>query len=153
MSQSDKNQQRREEPRVQNQPGGEQSWTPQPRTQGEPTSESIGTIQASAQVVALERQHPGPATYVRIAVVLAVITAVEVLVYYADAFRPFLVPTLLLLSALKFSLVVAFYMHLRFDSKVFRTLFAFGLVVAATILVALLLINSYHGPVPGAGVA
>ncbi len=93
----------------------------------------------------MEHAHPAPTVYIQIAVVLAAITGAEVAVYYLDTVRSLLVPILLALSALKFSLVVAFYMHLRFDNKVFRNLFAFGLFVAASIIVALIFINSYHG--------
>jgi caa(3)-type oxidase subunit IV len=114
--------------------------------------ETVHAGHAGAHAAALESQHPTPATYVRIAAVLGVITAIEVAVFYIGALRPVLAPILLVLSASKFVLVVGFYMHLRFDSKFYRNLFVFGLFVAASILLALLVINSYHAPVPGAGV-
>ncbi len=74
--------------------------------------------------------HPGPKQYIAIAVVLTAITAIEVAVYYVPAIRPVLPPLLIALSAVKFSLVVMFYMHLKFDSPLFTWMFVFGLTAA-----------------------
>ena len=43
---------------------------------------------------------------------------------------PFFVPTLLVLSAFKFAIVVMFYMHLKYDHKLFRALFTGPLILA-----------------------
>ncbi|HEY3133280.1 MAG TPA: cytochrome C oxidase subunit IV family protein, partial [Gemmatimonadaceae bacterium] len=48
------------------------------------------------------------------------------------------VPTLLILSALKFTIVVMFYMHLKYDHRIFRVLFTGPLLIAALTLVALM---------------
>jgi cytochrome c oxidase subunit 4 len=48
------------------------------------------------------------------------------------------VPTLLILSAVKFITVVLFYMHLRYDHRLFRALFTGPLIIAMTTIVALL---------------
>src|SRR5262245_45749861 len=77
-----------------------------------------------------EHAHPGAAEYVRIALILAVITAVEVSIYYFDLDHRTLVGALIILSATKFALVAGFFMHLKFDSKLFTTFFAGGLVMA-----------------------
>jgi cytochrome c oxidase subunit 4 len=86
--------------------------------------------------------HPEPRQYVTIAVVLAVITAIEVAVYYITAVKDFLIPMLLVMSVIKFALVVLWFMHLRFDSHVFRRFFLIGVVLAlvvfAVVLVSLL---------------
>lgn len=74
--------------------------------------------------------HPSPRQYVVVAVVLAVITAIEVAIYYITAFEDFLVPSLIGFSFLKFVLVALWFMHLRFDSHIFRRLFVTGLVLA-----------------------
>ncbi len=86
----------------------------------------------------LEHGHPGAVEYVKVAVVLAAITAAEVAAYYVEAARPVLVPVLLVLSATKFAAVVLWFMHLKFDSRLFSSLFVGGLMLAATILIALL---------------
>ncbi|MBI2912128.1 MAG: cytochrome C oxidase subunit IV family protein [Chloroflexi bacterium] len=85
-----------------------------------------------------EHPHPGPAEYVRIAVVLAVITVVEVAIYYIEALSAVLVPILLVLSALKFALVALWFMHLKFDNRLFSAIFTVPLAVAAAVLIALL---------------
>lgn len=82
--------------------------------------------------------HPGPAEYVKIAIVLAVITAVEVALYYIDLGKGVLIVTLLVLSAAKFILVVLWFMHLKFDNKLFSWFFASGFVVALTAFLAVL---------------
>jgi cytochrome c oxidase subunit IV len=86
--------------------------------------------------------HPEPRQYVTIALVLAVITAVEVSVYYITSVRDLLVPMLLTMSVVKFMLVALWFMHLRFDSHVFRRFFMIGVVLAlivfAVVLVSLL---------------
>ncbi len=85
-----------------------------------------------------EHTHPDAETYLRVAAALVVLTVLEVGVFYVPAFRPVLVPTLLVLSALKFSLVVLFYMHLKMDSPFFSFLFGAPLLLATGVLVALL---------------
>jgi cytochrome c oxidase subunit 4 len=85
-----------------------------------------------------EHAHPGAKEYLGIAVILTVITAIEVAVFYIPAMHPVLVPTLLVLSALKFSLVAMFYMHLKFDSRLFSWLFVVPMMVIAVIVIALL---------------
>jgi cytochrome c oxidase subunit IV len=74
--------------------------------------------------------HPTPRNYVVIAIVLAVITAFEVLIYYIEAVSAILVPLLIIFAFLKFALVALWFMHLRFDSRLFRRLFVTGLVLA-----------------------
>ena len=85
-----------------------------------------------------ERAHPGPLQYVQIGTILAVITAVEIAVYYVEAVEDVLIPILVVLSALKFTLVVMWFMHLRFDSRLFSSLFVGGLMLAAALFVIVL---------------
>jgi cytochrome c oxidase subunit 4 len=88
----------------------------------------------------IEHNHPNALRYVQIAVVLAALTAVEIMVYYLPALKNPLVPILLTLSAFKFALVVLFYMHLKFDNKLFSALFTLGLGIAASLMLGLLAI-------------
>ena len=67
--------------------------------------------------------HPTAGVYLRVATVLVILTVIEVGVFYVPVFHPILVPALLLLSAVKFTLVVMFYMHLKMDSRFFTFLF------------------------------
>jgi cytochrome c oxidase subunit 4 len=84
-----------------------------------------------------EHAHPGFPTYIKIALILTVITAIEVAVYYIDALRPALVPVLLALSIVKFALVVGYFMHLKFDPRLLSGLFVFGLVIALAVFTGL----------------
>ncbi|HUF66385.1 MAG TPA: cytochrome C oxidase subunit IV family protein [Gemmatimonadaceae bacterium] len=87
-----------------------------------------------------EKPHPTWSTYWKVAVILTVITIVEVWAYYIPAWvesRTF-VPSLLIMSAAKFAIVVMFYMHLRYDHKLFRALFTGPLMVAVITVIALL---------------
>jgi cytochrome c oxidase subunit IV len=74
--------------------------------------------------------HPSDGQYIAIAIVLAVITAVEVAFSYIEAVESILAPSLIIMSIGKFFLVVAWFMHLRFDSRLFRRLFVAGVVLA-----------------------
>ena len=93
-----------------------------------------------AHVETSEHKHPGPGRYVLVGTALVMLTATEVAVYYIEALRGILVPVLLVLSAAKFALVVLFYMHLKFDSRLFTGLFFGGLALAASLMLALLLL-------------
>jgi cytochrome c oxidase subunit 4 len=72
--------------------------------------------------------HPSDKTYYVVALVLGALTALEVGIYYIKGGLTYI--PLLILMALKFVIVVGFFMHLRFDSPVFRRLFAMGLAMA-----------------------
>lgn len=87
-----------------------------------------------------EHGHPSNRTYILVAAILGVITAVEVGVFYLEALKPVLVPILLVLSAAKFTMVVGFFMHLKFDSKLYRALFVGPLVVAMAVMMAMFLL-------------
>ena len=85
-----------------------------------------------------QTQHPPVRTYLLVAAVLAVITAVEVSLFYITVMARFLAPLLIVLSAAKFSLVVMFFMHLRSDHRAFTGLFVGPLLTAIAIILALL---------------
>ncbi len=74
--------------------------------------------------------HPGERQYIGIALILAVITAIEVAFSYIDAVEPILAPSLIFMSIVKFFMVVAWFMHLRFDSNLFTRMFVSGLMLA-----------------------
>ena len=82
-------------------------------------------------------EHAGVGTYVKVAVILTMITALEFAVIYIRALSPIVVPLLLVLSAAKFALVVLFFMHLRYDSRVFALVFTGPLLIAIGIVTAL----------------
>jgi cytochrome c oxidase subunit 4 len=94
-----------------------------------------------------EHAHPGPAVYVRVAIFLAIITIVEVAIYYIQWMHDsgLIVPSLLILSAIKFVAVVGYFMHLKFDDRLFLWIFGFALAIAASIVLALYAIFHFHG--------
>jgi cytochrome c oxidase subunit 4 len=89
-------------------------------------------------------EHPGWSTYWKIAVILFVITAVEVSAFYIPAWETswVYVPSMLTLSTIKFVLVVMYYMHLKYDHKLFRSLFTGPLIIAALTLIGLMFLFS-----------
>lgn len=87
--------------------------------------------------------HPGAMEYIQIGAVLAVITAVEVGLYYVDLSHNLLVALLLVLSAVKFGLVALWFMHLKFDNRLFSQFFAGGFLLAVTIFAVAL--STLHG--------
>ncbi len=106
-----------------------------------------GSPEEKAPEVALETReahgtlgvaHVGAMEYVRVGLLLAVVTAVEVAVFYADLAQWALVAILIVLSATKFSLVVLWFMHLKFDSNLFSSLFVGGLLLAVGLFVVVL---------------
>jgi cytochrome c oxidase subunit IV len=81
-----------------------------------------------------EHAHPGPGEYVKIALILGVVTAIEVAAYYVKGLSDgVLSAALLVMMVVKFALVGLWFMHLRFDSKLFRRLFLVGIVLALAV--------------------
>ncbi|TAK23347.1 MAG: cytochrome C oxidase subunit IV [Chloroflexota bacterium] len=90
--------------------------------------------------------HPTARQYIVIAIVLTIITAVEVGIYYVPYLAPVLMPLLAILAAAKFILVAAYYMHLKFDAPVLTWFFVAGLVIATAIIGGLwALFNGWGG--------
>jgi len=84
-----------------------------------------------------ENHGMSTAGYIRIAAILAAITALEVSTVYVD-FGPFFLPALLIMMAVKFVMVVSYFMHLKFDNKLFSFMFYAGLFLAVGVYAAFL---------------
>ena len=84
--------------------------------------------------------HPTPMTYVKVAAILGIVTAVEVALFYVPAVGDVLVPVFIVLSAAKFALVAMYYMHLKFDERLFSMFFVGGLVLATAVISALMVL-------------
>jgi cytochrome c oxidase subunit 4 len=82
-----------------------------------------------------EHAHPTEAKYIQIAIILSIITIVEVGLFYLESFEGVLVPALILLSAIKFVMVVGYFMHLKFDDKRLAWIFSAGMGVALAIYI------------------
>ncbi|MBW3619231.1 MAG: cytochrome C oxidase subunit IV family protein [Actinobacteria bacterium] len=85
--------------------------------------------------------HPEARDYVKIAVVLAILTGLEIAASYIEVGGLFL-PLLLGLMAIKFFLVAAFFMHLRYDTRLYTRFMVTGLVLAGALYTVVLVINS-----------
>ena len=80
-----------------------------------------------------EHAHPGVGQYVEIAVILGVMTLLEVLIsegFDSGLSKTIGIPALVVLTIGKFALVVMWFMHLRFDHPVFRRFFYVGLALS-----------------------
>jgi cytochrome c oxidase subunit IV len=87
--------------------------------------------------------HATVKTYINVAIVLGIITALEVATLYVPGIPNFiLVSSLLVMSAVKFFLVVGFFMHLRYDHPILRALFVGPLLIAIAIIVAVMALFS-----------
>jgi len=95
-----------------------------------------------------EHAHPSAGTYIKIAIILFMLTALEVGAYevassgepagLAAFVAPTIVPILIVLSAAKFALVAMFYMHLKQDGPLLSGIFVFPIILAIGIALALI---------------
>jgi cytochrome c oxidase subunit IV len=76
--------------------------------------------------------------YVEIAMLLAVITGLELVTVYLPFMKWLLVSVLVVLSTVKFMFVIFYFMHLRWDKAFCTILFFIGLVLAGGTMWALL---------------
>ena len=90
-----------------------------------------------------EEHHPSALEYIQIGLILSVITAVEVALYYVDIDHNLLVVMLIVLSIAKFALVVMWFMHLRFDNRLFSIFFVSGMALTFTVFAVV--IAALHG--------
>jgi cytochrome c oxidase subunit IV len=101
---------------------------------------------ADQHAVAVTHEGGGHATvrtYVNVAIILAIITGLEVATLYVPGIpNVVLVLSLLVMSAVKFFLVVGFFMHLRYDHPILRALFVGPLIIAIAIIMAVMALFS-----------
>ena len=88
--------------------------------------------------------------YVQIAMLLAVITGIEIVCVYLPFAKWILVTTLVVLSAVKFLFVIFYFMHLRWDKPFCTIMFFIGLVLAAGTMGGLLMLFAAEASVPPA---
>jgi cytochrome c oxidase subunit 4 len=103
------------------------------------SSANVVETAAAEHAMGEVHEHPTWSTYKWVALILTLITVVEVWVYYIPAFvkSRLFVPTLLVMSAIKFAIVVLFYMHLKYDHKLFKALFTGPLIIAVLTIISL----------------
>lgn len=82
--------------------------------------------------------HPSDMQYVKIAIILAVLTAIEIVFYEAGVNKNLLLAIILPIMVVKFAIVAGYFMHLKFDSKMFTTVFVAGIGFAVVVYVVML---------------
>ncbi|MEZ5247075.1 MAG: cytochrome C oxidase subunit IV family protein [Acidimicrobiales bacterium] len=95
------------------------------------TSEAVETHEGHEK----SHEHPSDWAYIKIALILATFTGIEVLTYFESAIPIFennsvTIATLMVLMVVKFFLVATWFMHLRFDNPIFGRMFVAGLILA-----------------------
>lgn len=112
-------------------------------------------MDSTAAAQAHEHHFPERAwEYVKVGLVLFVLTAMEVGAYEIahregvplhDFMHTALIPVLIVLSGIKFALVALFYMHLKWDGPLLKGIFSFSLFLATFVILALLALFIYEG--------
>ena len=102
------------------------------------------------EIVHDQHSHPGWRFYGVIGVILLVFTALEVLGYIGETKGWYssgaAAAIILLLSAVKFFSVVAYYMHLKFDNKLFTGIFVFPAMLGTLVIGGMILLfHVLHG--------
>lgn len=78
-------------------------------------------------------KEPTDKQYVFIALLLAALTAIEIAATEVGPDGGLLIASLLVLMVVKFAFVILFFMHLRFDNKLFSRMFYIGLGFAVVL--------------------
>jgi cytochrome c oxidase subunit 4 len=95
--------------------------------------------------------HPSDGLYWKVGLILGIITAAEVGTYfitddpYSHDLAPLLIGSLLLMMVLKFVTIGAYFMHLKFDNRLFRNVFISGLVLAVGVYLVMLTVFEFWG--------
>ena len=87
------------------------------------------------------RAHPTPGQYWKIAAFLALVTGVEVVMFYIDRQLElgFLnAAVLIVLSAVKFLVVIGWFMHVRFEKPIISRFFGAGFTLAIILYLVVL---------------
>jgi cytochrome c oxidase subunit IV len=93
---------------------------------------------------ARHQHHPSDAQYWKVGLALAIITALEVGTYfiadppYDHELAPLLIGSLIFMMVLKFIVIGAYFMHLKFDNRLFKNVFIAGIVLAVGVYIAML---------------
>jgi cytochrome c oxidase subunit 4 len=85
--------------------------------------------------------HPSDWTFIKVALLLGVLTLIEVGTYFESVHQApdwLIIVALLVLMAAKFYFVVAYFMHLKYDNPIFTKMFSFGLFLAMPIYLVML---------------
>ncbi len=103
------------------------------------TTTSSTEATAAPDVDPTVHAHPTDGQYIKIALILAVITAAEVGTYFWEGASTIgLVAVLFPMMIAKFAIVLGYFMHLKYDNPLFRRVFVFGLILAIVVYTIML---------------
>lgn len=106
-------------------------------------SEATPATHAGDPGAPAHHDHPSDWEYIKVAVFLAIVTAAEVGLYYVESLdRRIVLVLLCAMMIVKFAVVAMWFMHLRFDSKIFRRFFIAGILLAAGVY--LIVLTTFH---------
>ena len=102
------------------------------------------------EIVHDQHAHPGWKFYGVIGIILIAFTAFEILGYVGETKHMYssgaAAAIILVLSAVKFFSVVAYYMHLKFDNKLFTGIFVFPALLGTLVICGMILLfHVVHG--------
>ncbi|HKP74188.1 MAG TPA: cytochrome C oxidase subunit IV family protein [Longimicrobiaceae bacterium] len=102
------------------------------------------------EIVHDQHSHPGWRFYGVIGIILLVFTALEIAGYIGETKHWYsaglAAVIILVLSAVKFFSVVAYYMHLKFDNKLFTGIFVFPALLAVLVIGGMIMLfHVLHG--------
>lgn len=90
-----------------------------------------------------DHDHPTDSLYWKVGLGLAVLTGLEVSTYFIVGEDPYshelatpIIGSLVIMMVAKFVIIGAFFMHLKFDHKLFRNIFITGMVLAVGVYIA-----------------
>jgi cytochrome c oxidase subunit 4 len=103
------------------------------------TVEAVTTEEHPEGEVHSHHEHPSDWLYVKVALCLALLTALEVSTYFwKSASTTALVAVLFPMMIIKFGTVIMYFMHLKYDNPIFKRVFLFGLSLAVVVFVVML---------------
>ena len=88
---------------------------------------------------ATHRRHPSAKEYIRIGLILAGLTGLEVWMSYSSIPHGLLIALLTVASVTQFALVALWFMHLRFDDHRYARFFVMGIAGAFTLYLVVLI--------------
>jgi cytochrome c oxidase subunit 4 len=102
------------------------------------------------EIVHNQHSHPTNRFYIIIGLALLALTGLEMVGYWGETSGTLgpgsAAVIILVLSAAKFLMVVAFYMHLKFDHKLFTAIFVFPALLATLVIGSMILLfGVLHG--------
>jgi cytochrome c oxidase subunit IV len=95
--------------------------------------------------------HPSDKKYWQVGLALGVITLLEVSTYfiadppYDHELSYLLIGSLIVMMVLKFVVIGAYFMHLKFDNRLFRNVFVSGMILAIGVYIAMLTAFEFWG--------